>query len=1064
MLDLNEIRDYFGNTIFNRGLNYYQQERVLDLKFDSDEDGDYYIQGAVRGSGNSRYYCAAEVTADGEIVDSHCSCPYPADCKHAAALLLAFLEQQPATVAATGGELQPVDPETLPTEQQIIIQPQDKGSSKLASRLQQNTLDDPQANYYPAFRILKRMYMKPALEIMRQYIKKDGTAGALSPFSRTKTYRIQSPQVEKLIRLFLSLDENTIPLNHIPGLFLDALPDMRLYNTEKQPVRIHRFNRCLFSMSGIEIDSQNNISFFPIIQPPAENNDPQPDFQAIDTISLPNSLLFYKNEGEDLLVCDGPDPLIRFLEAAMNRPAKYSADEADQLLRLAAQYAPALRTEPLLQRITIRSELPQPAVYLHRRISVTLLIPLFYYGETVVSPACTDQRVLLHRDDKELCIGERIIQHENYLLKEFYSLCERLDPTSIQKIPHNSHPLIDAPPQQVISEHGRDFLEAGFHIVLDPDNGKKITSTASTKLNITSGIDWFDLALYAGDDQEPLQLDSSLLENGVVERDGETVLLDRETLQQLERFQDRATLVDGRLRIDRLQFSLIEELYQQAAARDKQFESAAQLGRKLLGLTELPAVKPPRSFHGELRPYQQTGLEWMSLLLNNGLGGCLADDMGLGKTVQTIALIQSLRAKRMSGPVLIVVPVSTLFNWEAEFAVFAPSVKCLIHRGSERHREAAQLTEQKVILTSYHTLRNDIELFSSIVFPLVILDEAQAIKNSGSLIFKAVKTLQAERRLTLTGTPIENNTLELWSQLNFLNPGLLGSKEKFRKRFANPIEKQSDPAAAEQLNRISAPFILRRRKESVALDLPAKEEVLLFAEMGKQQRKLYDTIREEYRKKITAAKNRRNDEQHGKFKFFSLVIEGMLRLRQVCLFPGLIDAKYNSTGSCKLERLAELLPEITDEQHKILLFSQFTKVLKELQKSLPYKPAELCYLDGATRDRKKVVEQFQNNPKKKLFLISLKAGGTGLNLTAAEYVFIFDPWWNPAVEAQAIDRAHRIGQEQKVFAYKLIVKDSIEEKILQLQQKKKELADSLISEEQGALKKLSEAEILRLFS
>jgi non-specific serine/threonine protein kinase len=378
--------------------------------------------------------------------------------------------------------------------------------------------------------------------------------------------------------------------------------------------------------------------------------------------------------------------------------------------------------------------------------------------------------------------------------------------------------------------------------------------------------------------------------------------------------------------------------------------------------------------------------------------------------------------------------------------------------GSARIKDAARLYEYDLIITSYQTMSRDIGLFASMDFHYLILDEAQYIKNSASQTFKAVRSIHAGTRLSLTGTPVENRSHELWSQMDFLNPGLLGSSQDFQNRFARAIEVNKDLKAAETLRKKTSPFILRRKKEDVAPELPDKEEIIFYTEMGPGQWKLYDSIRKQYRSNLkkTLVKNSVGG------SLFE-ILEGLLRLRQAALMPSLIDKKFTRVESCKFEALKEMVSEIISEDHKVLIFSQFVKVLDQLREHFDEKKVDYSYIDGSTRKRAEEIKRFQEDEKRKLFLLSLKAGGVGINLTAADYVIIFDPWWNPAVEAQAIDRSHRIGQTRRVIAYKYIVKNTIEEKMLELQNKKKKLVDDIISDESTLLTSLSRDEIMDLF-
>jgi SNF2 family DNA or RNA helicase len=429
------------------------------------------------------------------------------------------------------------------------------------------------------------------------------------------------------------------------------------------------------------------------------------------------------------------------------------------------------------------------------------------------------------------------------------------------------------------------------------------------------------------------------------------------------------------------------------------------------------------------------------------LGGCLADDMGLGKTVQVLALLSLRKLVMVGRPSLVVVPRSLIFNWQEEAARFAPQLKGIDASHGQRGDWADLDPDADFVLITYGTLVRDITSLKDIAFDYVILDEAQAIKNHQTARAKAVRLLKASHRLALSGTPIENRIEELWSIFEFLNPGFLGHSSTFKKLFAADLEDENQRAA---LRNAIAPFILRRSKTQVALDLPPRTEDVLLCEMEARQQALYNKLRDHYRQSLL-----KKVQTEGMNRVQTQVLEALLRLRQAACHPKLIDPKLLTEDSVKLDTLIDQLDEIVGEGHKALIFSQFTSFLALVKPRIEERGWAYEYLDGKTRNRQERVERFQSDPHCPLFLISLKAGGLGLNLVAADYVFLLDPWWNPAVEAQAIDRTHRIGQERPVFAYRLICRDTVEEKILQLQKSKKSLADSIIAESSGMLKEMS---------
>ena len=464
----------------------------------------------------------------------------------------------------------------------------------------------------------------------------------------------------------------------------------------------------------------------------------------------------------------------------------------------------------------------------------------------------------------------------------------------------------------------------------------------------------------------------------------------------------------------------------------------------------------PSNFKGALRPYQTAGYNWLRFLNEYQFGGCLADDMGLGKTVQTLALLAHEKEENSGFPSLLVMPTSLLYNWELEARKFTPELQILVYAGSQRIKDPWRFRGYDVVLTSYGIVRMDIDQLNQFYFNYVILDESQAIKNPSSNIALAVNKLKSKRRLILTGTPVENGTMDLWSQMNFVNPGLLGNAQVFKKQFLLPIEKQNDKDKASRLHAMIKPFILRRLKSQVAKDLPEKITNIKYADMTAEQEKVYEEVKSYYREKIMGEL-----ESAGRGSQQFTLLRGLTQLRQIANHPKLVRDDYDGESG-KLENITYMLQESISENHKVLVFSQFVRHLSIIREFLDGEKIPYAYLDGATRDRQAQVEKFQTQEECKVFLISLKAGGVGLNLTKADYVFLLDPWWNPAVEAQAIDRAHRIGQENKVIIYKFITRGSVEEKIMALQDRKLALAGELISNEESFMKSLGNEDIRAL--
>ncbi|HEX7449708.1 MAG TPA: DEAD/DEAH box helicase [Pirellulales bacterium] len=606
------------------------------------------------------------------------------------------------------------------------------------------------------------------------------------------------------------------------------------------------------------------------------------------------------------------------------------------------------------------------------------------------------------------------------------------------------------------------LTEAGWHVEAQ---GNLIRRAGDFRISVSSGVDWFELDAqvdYGGVTAGLPELLAAARRGDafVTLGDGTQGMLPAEWLS---RYAPLALL--GKSEGDKLRFQHSQALLLDAwLAAQPEANVDATFRRVREKLTSFEGVQPqsePKGFVGELRPYQREGLGWLAFLDEMSFGGCLADDMGLGKTVQVLARLVEQRRRpggpaKQPAPSLVVVPRSLVQNWMQEAARFTPELKVLDYTGLARRDQRERFDQYDLVVTTYGTVRRDAGHLKDIDFDYAILDEAQAIKNSSSQAAKACRLLQARRRLAMTGTPVENHLGELWSIFEFLNPGMLGQSNTLGGLGKN---RSNGGETVGLLAKALRPFILRRTKEQVLKDLPEKTEQTLYCELDTRQRKLYDELRDHYRASLT---KRISDVGIKRAKIH--VLEALLRLRQAACHPGLIDRAKQGQSSAKLETLLEQLHEIKQEGHKALVFSQFTSLLAIVRRELDDRQVTYEYLDGKTRDRQQRVDRFQQDPACQLFLISLKAGGLGLNLTAAEYVFILDPWWNPAVEAQAVDRAHRIGQHRRVFAYRLIARDTVEEKILQLQGEKRKLADAIITENNSLIRELTAEDLTLLLS
>lgn len=609
-----------------------------------------------------------------------------------------------------------------------------------------------------------------------------------------------------------------------------------------------------------------------------------------------------------------------------------------------------------------------------------------------------------------------------------------------------------------LNTHQPLLLEKGFEIKHSTGDKQFFIGKTTLDIEIVEDNDWFDVRAFAnfGPYKIPfIQLRDHIL-NHIQEfklPNGEIAIIPEEWFAQYEHLFHFA-IKNGSLQLHKNHIGVLHEISE---------HTALTMSRKLQNLAnfeEIPQISKPENFLGELRPYQQAGYNWFHFLQEFNFGGVLADDMGLGKTVQTLALLQrqkeELKATDHAKTSLLILPTSLVYNWQKEADKFAPQLRVLLHTGSNRFKDPYAFTHFDLVITTYGIARSDEELLSKFFFNYIILDESQNIKNPTSKSFKAIKLFKGRHKLALSGTPIENSVSDIWSQMHFTNPGLLGSYSFFQKEFVLPIEKKKDEDVAKRLQAIIKPFVLRRTKNQVATELPPKTEQIIYCEMTEGQGELYESTKSEYRNALLEG-----TVQQGTKNAQIALLQGLTKLRQLANHPRMINGEYKN-GSGKFDAVIDMLASISSEGNKVLIFSQFVKHLEVFKSYFEKKNMPYAYLDGATKDRAQAVNYFKQNKDVKIFLISIKAGGVGLNLTEADYVFILDPWWNPAVEQQAIDRSHRIGQTQNVFIYKFITKDTVEEKIVALQNRKKTFATSLVTTEESFVKSLSQDDLQEL--
>jgi SNF2 family DNA or RNA helicase len=701
-------------------------------------------------------------------------------------------------------------------------------------------------------------------------------------------------------------------------------------------------------------------------------------------------------------------------------------------------------------------------IYLTESDNYILITPSIKYGEIEIPILSLKQ---IH--DKDLEENWFVVERDKFQENNFAGLILRQHESFEEQLGQFEYFYL----------HKQHFLDSGWFIdafevwkeneieILGFNKIKTNLSTSKMKVSVVvnSGLDWFDTSIkvkFGNEDISLKQIQKALKNTSrfITLGDGTLGLMPEEWIQKFSKYFRSGDVVDGQIRTSKINFSVVDELYdKEVLSKDVQAELAHLTG-KIKNFKTIQDVKIPKGLKASLRDYQKQGLNWLNFLDEFNFGGCLADDMGLGKTIQIIAFILSQKEKDKKNTNLIVLPTSLIFNWIREIEKFAPSLKVLTIYGQNRVKNTKDFSTYDVIITSYGTMLSDIKILKEYRFNYIFLDESQAIKNPESQRYKAVRLLNSKNRIVLTGTPIENNTFDLYAQMSFVSPGLFGSQQRFKDEYSTPIDKFKDVGRANELQQKINPFVLRRTKKQVAKELPEKTEMILYCEMDSEQRKVYDTYKNEIREKILG---KHEDSPENKSM---LVLQGLTKLRQICNSPALLsDEESYGSSSAKMNVLLEEI-ETKSKNHKILVFSQFVSMLDLIRVELDKLQISHEYLTGQTKDREEKVHSFQNDSEIRVFLISLKAGGTGLNLTEADYVYLVDPWWNPAVENQAIDRCYRIGQKKNVVAIRLISPDTIEEKIMKMQENKRELAENIVKTDTNILKSLSQDDLLGLFS
>ncbi len=1079
-LSLEDLTRIFDFNYVSRGIDYAKKGMVLSSEI---HDKNHKITATVQGTGHNKYHCVVTYKEEARYISGTCGCPITYNCKHVVAVIIDHMNKQHQPTSSNTDEPQ----QNLPLDNWL------RGLSKPST--QQSHQKEHKDKLHFVFDITTDLQHGRHLNV-----------------SAIKTQRLKSGLWSKGTKLVL---QQNIHASYIKPSDVELLRLIEAV-TDSQDTSDYRLHGSSAMFVVEKIIATERSHWHVLNNPPLQRGEVlnaeldwllQDELVEVRALNHPDLILMPL---EPLMYFDKVNNLIGALNTELTSDASYAlatapaipAEQCKQVKRALKQIFP--KSNIAVPNIEIRKvkekikPIPCLRVYsVKEDISLPFMMSADYedyadlhfeYDGIEVSPHSTD-KILKRQIDGHIELVTRDFKLEQVWIDSIYKMGLELEdimeqPSEFMRLYHVDY------------EHGwLDFSDKDVPVLRNA--GWKVTIDSSFRFDVVNvdawyadlqdskGEDWFNLELGVKIEEEMISLlpvlvnfiqqqtRAKTLETFLAQQDNEPFFMTlddgrvirvelgkvRHIIETLvELYDPNALDIEGKLRLSRYQANQLNAL----GETNMQWagSNAPRLfAEKLAGFKEINPVTIPKTLKASLRPYQQQGLDWLQFLREYKLSGILADEMGLGKTVQTIAhILKEKEAGRMSEPCLVVATTSLMVNWANEVKQFGPSLKVLISQGDDRKQHFDTLADYDLVLTTYPLLPRDKDVLCAQHWHMVILDEAQHIKNPRSKVAVTARELTSNHRLCLTGTPMENHLGELWSQFHFLMPGLLGDEKQFRNLFRKPIELLGDDARQQQLNKRIAPFMLRREKSLVAKELPEKTEIISSVALSGQQRQLYETIRVTMNEKV-----RQEIDKKGIARSQIIILDALLKLRQVCCDPRLLkfDAAKKVKNSAKLEQLMEILPEMIIEGRRILLFSQFTSMLRLIEDELVARKIDYVKLTGQTKDRTTPINRFQNN-EVPLFLISLKAGGTGLNLTAADTVIHYDPWWNPAVEAQATDRAHRIGQKNKVFVYKMIVSGTVEEKINALQQKKKALADALFGNAKQT-EKLTEQDIQALF-
>ena len=1073
-VDLAGLEDAAGPTSYARGAIYARQSAVITMRWDESESA---IRGRVHGRLGDFYTTTAYFSSGSgpamEFAHGECSCPVGLDCKHVVALVLNAAGHGSARVASSRRP-QPANWAQSLDSLLDTWAADERGRQAATPLAVELTLpaDAPRAGLTATPKVFARLVRRG---------RNGWVAGALS-WSKLGELRYQGEFVATQVRLlhelyalyrsggrhvgYYSGDERYLDLSSFDSARLWSMLDeadeigVRLVHGRTRLGDVDRYGSARLLLDATRDRPDGPLAISPVIRVDGEAVDPAP----VTFIGSPGHGVVYVDRAEMQASTDHREWRLRLARLDETVPQRLQQMALDnRRLEVPAAEQPRFGTDyyPRLRHLAtmISSDdsftpptISDPLLLLHARYGAGHQLDLRWEWTYEVGDARLrvplDGPVAGYRDtaaEHAVLVGLDDVPLERFGLRTTGARPTLVSPTALRGIDTMLFTT------EVMPLLGRP----GVVVEIDGDTADYREVSDSLSIGVSTDdvpgeTDWFDLGVtITVEGREVPFLDVFLAlareQSHLLLPDGAYFSLEKPELQALRRLIEEARALqessDGTLKISRYQAALWDELTQLGVV-DRQ---AAAWERQVNGLLSLESVDRkdvPTTLTAHLRPYQVDGFGWLAFLWEFQLGGILADDMGLGKTLQALALIcHAKQSGATSAPFLIVAPTSVVPNWAAESARFAPGLNVVSISDTLRRRDqslAEAVAGADVVVTTYTLVRLDIDAYADMSWAGLIMDEAQYAKNHQSKVYQCLRRLPAPVKLAITGTPMENNLMELWSLLSITAPGLFPSPTQFRDYYARPIEKQGDADLLAQLRRRVRPLVKRRTKEQVAADLPAKREQVLEVDLHPRHRKLYQTVLQRERQKVLGLIE---DMNRNRFT----ILRSLTLLRQLSLHAGLVDDKHHNLPSAKIDTLAEQLREVTGSGHRALVFSQFTGFLATVRARLDADGIEYCYLDGKTRNRQEVLRRFKDGTVP-VFLISLKAGGFGLNLTEADYCFLLDPWWNPATEAQAVDRTHRIGQTRNVMVYRLIAKDTIEEKVMALKARKAALVTSVMDD------------------